>query len=74
MRIALTFYILYCNIPCVLGLLFLQTVNPIIDWVNYSVQVSTVSSFCLLKVVSLGLAPQYDIISAKWFKKGLKRG
>ena len=48
MKTALTFYILNCNIPCVLGLPFLQTVNPIINWVNYSVQVSIFLGFCPL--------------------------
>ena len=43
--------------------LFLQTVNPIMNWINCSVQVFTVSGFCLLEVVSSGLAPQCDILS-----------
>ena len=71
MKTALTFYVLDCNIPCVLGLPFLQTVNPIIDWVNHSVQVSMVSGFCPLEVVSLGLAPQCDIMLVL---SSLKRG
>ena len=49
-------------------------VNPIIDWVYYSVQVSMVSGFCPLEVDSSGLAPQCDIVSAKQFEKGLKKG
>ena len=65
MKTALTFYVLDCNIPCVLGLPFLQIVNPIINWVKRSVQVSTVLGFCPLEVVSSGLAPQCDIVSAK---------
>jgi len=37
MKTALTFHVLQCDIPCVLGIPFLQAVNPIIDWVNRSV-------------------------------------
>ena len=37
MKTALTFYILDCSVPCVLGLPFLQTVNPTIDWTNHTV-------------------------------------
>ena len=48
-------------------------VNPIIDWVNYSVQVSMVSGFYPL-VDTLSLAPQCDIVSAKQFEKGLRKG
>ena len=33
-----------------------------------------VSGLCPLKVISSGVAPQYDIVSAKQFKKGLKKG
>ena len=65
MKTALTFYVLDCNILCVLGLPFLQTVNPIIDWVKHHVQVSTVLGFYPLEVVSSGLPPQCDIVSAK---------
>ena len=65
MKTALTLYGLNCNIPCILGLPFLQIVNPIIDWVKHCVQVSTISGLCPLEVVSSGLAPQYDIVTAK---------
>ena len=65
MKTVLTFYILGCNVPCVLRPPFLQIVNPIVNLVNYSVQVSTVSGFCPLKVVSSGLAPLLDIVSTK---------
>ena len=40
-------------------------VNPIIDWMNHSVQISIVLGFCPLEIVSSGLAPQCDIVSAK---------
>ena len=38
MKTAIIFYILDCNVPCVLGILKLE--NPTIYWVNYSVIVS----------------------------------
>ena len=60
----LIFYVLDCNVTCILRLPFLQTVNPIIDWMNHSVQVSTRSGFCPLEMVNSGLAPQCDIFSA----------
>ena len=50
-KTALTFYVLDCNIPCVLGIPFLQTVNPTIDWVNHSVKVSIVFGESPLEVV-----------------------
>ena len=37
MKTALTFHVLQYDIPCVLGILFLYTVNPTIDWVNHKV-------------------------------------
>ena len=65
LEIALTFYVLDCNVPCVLGLPFLQTVNPTIDWKNRTVQVSTMLGLCPLEVISSGSAPWCDIVSAK---------
>ena len=65
MKTVLTFYVLDCSILCVLGLPFLEMVSPIIYWVNYSVQISIVLGFCPLEAENSGLAPQYDIISAK---------
>ena len=57
MKTALTFYVLDCNVPCVLGIPFLQTVNPTIDWVNHSVKVSTVLGESPLEVVQRGATP-----------------
>ena len=57
MKTALTFYVLDCNVPCVLGIPFLQTVNPTIDWVNRSVKVSTVLGESPLEVVQRGATP-----------------
>ena len=57
MKTALTFYVLDCNVPCVLGIPFLQMVNPTIDWVNHSVKVSTVLGESPLEVVQQGATP-----------------
>ena len=54
MKTALTFCVLDCNVPCVPGIPFLQTVNPTIDWVNRSVKISTVLGESQLKVVQRG--------------------
>ena len=53
------------NTPYIIGLPFLQTVNPIIDWMNHSVQVFTVLGLCYLEIISLGFALQNDIICSK---------
>ena len=50
MKTALTFHVLDCNIPCILGLTFLQTVNLITDLTNCSVQVSMALALCPLEV------------------------
>ena len=34
-KTVLTFHVLYCNVPCILGLLVLQMDNSIIDWEPY---------------------------------------
>ena len=65
MKTKLVFHILDCNVPFILGLSLLQMVNPIMDWMDHSVQVSTLLGFCPLKVIGLGLASQYDAFSAK---------
>ena len=70
MKTAITFYVLDCNVPCVLGIPFPQTVNPTIDWVNCSVKISTVLGESPLEVVQQGATPQSDIVSTKQFEKG----
>ena len=37
MKTTLTFHVLQCDIPCVLGILFLWTMSPTIDWLNRKV-------------------------------------
>ena len=51
MKTALMFYVLDCNVPCVLGIPFLWMVNPTIDCVNHSVKISTVLGKSPLEVV-----------------------
>ena len=57
MKTAQTFYMLDWNVPCVLGIPFLQMVNPTIDWVNRHVKVSTVLGASPLEVVQRGATP-----------------
>ena len=57
MKTALTFCVLDCNLPCVLGIPFLQMVNPNIDWVNRSVKASEVLGKSPLEVVQRGSTP-----------------
>ena len=74
MKTALTIHVLQCDIPCVLGIPFLQTVNPTIDWVNCKVQVCTVSGLSPLEVVSIDNQPQCELVTAKQFARGLRKG
>ena len=56
-KTVLTFYILDCNILCVLCIPFLKMVNLTIDWVNCSVKVSTILGKSPLEVVQRGATP-----------------
>ena len=57
MKTALIFYVLDCNLLCIVGIPFFYMVNPTIDWVNHSVKVSTVLGKSPLEVVQQGATP-----------------
>ena len=65
MKAALDFYVLDCEIPCVLGIPFLGTVNPSVDWVNREVRVYTTKGHSPLTVVSGDSTAVCDIVSGK---------
>ena len=65
MTTALTFLVLDCDVPTILGMPFLGTVNPTIDWVNRRITVVTAKGEQDLNVVSHKGSASCTFISAK---------
>ena len=57
MKTELIFYVLDCNVLCILGIPFFQMVNPTADWLNHSVKADTVLVLAPLEVVQRGSPP-----------------
>ena len=65
MTMALTFLVLGCDVPTILGMPFLATINPTIDWVNHRISIVTIKGDEDLSVVSSKDSPSCSLVSAK---------